>query len=516
MEYTKTPYFRVGSSADLSGSDRTLYRFFELIPGILSWGTILVTLFLSYRFPTAAAVLLIAFNLYWVLKSFYLSIHLRQNWRHVRYNMALDWNERLLPMRAAADGILHLVIFPYYKESPEVIEKSIQSLLDSTTDPKKFAVVLAGEARAGDEAAKNGADAARKFAGKFGHFLLTSHPADLPGDIPGKGSNIAYACSEAKRLIVDAKNISVENVLVSAFDIDTVIYPQYFSCLEWHFLTAPDRFRASYQPVPLYNNNMWHAPALSRVVATSGSFWQMIQQERPERLTTFSSHSMTLKALVDTDYWQRNIVSEDSRIFWNAFAAYDSRYAVVPMSYPVSMDANLADSFWKTLRNVYLQQRRWSWGVENLPYMLMIFARNPDISRGRKIRLAALEIERAWSLSTNPLLLFILAWFPILIGGHHFNTTILAYNLPVISKYLSFIGTIGILVSAWISLTFLPPPPSGKSERLGKIWMFAQWFFIPVTLIVFGSIPALESQTRLMLGGKFRLGFWVTPKHRKT
>jgi len=39
--------------------------------------------------------------------------------------------------------------------------------------------------------------------------------------------------------------------------------------------------------VPVFNNNIWQAPCISRVVATSGTFWQMIQQQRPERLSTF-------------------------------------------------------------------------------------------------------------------------------------------------------------------------------------------------------------------------------------
>src|SRR3989338_1946045 len=99
-------------------------------------------------------------------------------------------------------------------------------------------------------------------------------------------------------------------------------------------------------------HNIWDTPALSRVVATSGTFWQMMQQERPERLTTFSSHSMSLKSLVEVGFWQKNIVSEDSRIFWNHFFAYDGDYRVVPLAYPVSLDANLAESFWATARNV--------------------------------------------------------------------------------------------------------------------------------------------------------------------
>ena len=153
---------------------------------------------------------------------------------------------------------------------------------------------------------------------------------------------------------------SYDNIIVSAFDSDTAVYLDYFLCLTWYFLTTPDRYHASYQPVPLYNNNIWQSPALSRVVASSGTFWQMIQQERPERLSTFSSHALPFKTLYEIGYWQKNMVSEDSRIFWNAFIAYGGNYTVVPLSYPVSMDANLAPTFFKTIKNIYKQQRRWA------------------------------------------------------------------------------------------------------------------------------------------------------------
>lgn len=134
-------------------------------------------------------------------------------------------------------------------------------------------------------------------------------------------------------------------MLVSIFDIDTVLYPDYFNCLVWHFLEAEHPLKSSFQPVPIFNNNMWEAPALARVVAMSSTFWEMVQQERPERMATFSSHSVSFQALYEVGYWQRNMVSEDSRIYWNLLLANNGKYDVIPLSYPVSMDANAAPTF---------------------------------------------------------------------------------------------------------------------------------------------------------------------------
>jgi len=58
-------------------------------------------------------------------------------------------------------------------------------------------------------------------------------------------------------------------------------------------------------------------------------------------------------------------------------------------------------------------------------------------------------------------------------------------------------------------------PKEFKNRKRKRIYMIIQWLLIPVTITIFGAIPGLEAQTRMMLGGKFRLGFWVTPKYRK-
>ncbi len=278
-------------------------------------------------------------------------------------------------------------------------------------------------------------------------------------------------------------------------------------------MTTEEPLKSSFQPVPVFNNNIWESPALSRVVAFSATFWQMIQQERPERLTTFSSHAVCFKALHDGGYWQKNVVSEDSRIFWNLFLASDGDYKVVPLSYPISMDANLAHNFWQTAKNVYKQQRRWAWGVENGPYVWFGFIKNKNISIYKKIRFTLILIEGYWSLSTNPLILFFLGWLPSLLGGRDYNTTILSYNLHSFTQVMMTVSMGGLFLCVLISLSFLPKRPKGYG-RLSVLPMIIQWVIVPVTIILFGALPGLDAQTRLFLG-KY-MGFWVTPKHRKT
>ncbi|TSC87276.1 MAG: hypothetical protein G01um10148_381 [Parcubacteria group bacterium Gr01-1014_8] len=504
-------YLHVARATELTGRDRVLYRAFEMLPGILSIATLAAFVGLAFLKPVWAAYLTIVFSIYWLFKTFYMSMHLRHNFRRMKHNLALDWNERLNVLGKRHSDIVHMVIFPFYMEGYEVVEESMQGLFRAAWDPKHIAVVLAVESRAGKEQLETAERIRTEFEHTFLSLIITVHPAGVAGEIPGKGSNISFAAEEARKLILDAKNIPYEHVLVSAFDIDTVVYEQYFACLTWNFLTAEDPQRSSFQPVPLYNNNIWEAPMLSRVIGYSSSFWQMIQQERPEKLATFSSHAVPFPALYEAGYWQRNVVSEDSRIFWNLFVRYDGDYRVIPLAYPVSMDANVAPTFWGTVKNIYRQHRRWTYGAENIAYILFAFTKNPRIPLWRKIKAAAVQLEGFWSLATHPLILFAIGWLPIVVGGRGFNATVLSYNLPLIAKGFLTAAMFGLIVSAIISSSLVPRRPS-EYTRLRSVALFLQWILVPFTMVMFSSIPGLDAQMRLLTGRY--LGFWVTPKMR--
>ncbi len=507
LPYARRADFKVGRATELTGKDRRLYRILEIIPGALSWTILIGMILASIYAPFFAAYFIIAFSIYWVLKTIFLSYHVRYNWKRLKHHMKLDW--QVLARRFDYEHFYHLAIFPYYNEPLEVLEEAMKGLLAAKYDPKKMIVVLAAEERGGTAAVQQAYTLEAKYKDQFGHFVVAVHPADVSGELAGKGSNTHHALHQVHREVIEKYNIPHKDIITSIFDVDTVIYPDYFNCLIWHFLTAPNPYKSAFQPVPLFNNNLWEAPALSRVMAMSSTFWQMIMQERPEKSATFSSHSVSYQALYEIGYGQANVVSEDSRIYWNLLVANNGVFDVIPLSYPISMDATIAPTLWGTIKNIYKQHRRWTYGVENWCYITYHFIKNKNIPLKRRLSIGALQGEGYSSLVTNPILLFILGWAPIFLGTREFHETVLSYELPIMVRNLLIIAMGGLVVSAIISLSLTPPRPE-KYPRFKYIVMVVQWIMVPVTMVLFSALPGLDAQTRLMFGRY--MGFWVTPK----
>lgn len=428
----------------------------------------------------------------------------------MRKNEKIDWLNELnqMPKKDRRD-IFHLIVLPMYKEPIEVVEDAFKWLLQTDWPKEKMIVVLSCEERGAKEVAEK---IKNKFGDKFFKFLLTIHPFGLPGEISGKGSNETWGARKAKEEIIDFLKIPYENVIFSSLDVDTCVYPKYFSCLAYSYLTVQNPTHCSFQPVPLFFNNIWQAPPISKIFAFAASFWEMTCQERPEKLITFSSHSMSFKALVDVDFRQTNVVSDDSRIFWQCFLKYDGDYRVIPLYYPISMDANVAPTFLKTMKNVYLQQRRWAYGVGDIAYSFFGFLKNKKIPLTKKIYFGVINFEGHWSWATNSLIIFLLGWLPLVLGGEKFSQTMLSYKLPIFMRDIMSFGNIGLIFSAYLSIILLSSFVL-KPDRKKYLLLILEWFLLPVIMIFFYSFPALDSQTRWMFG-KY-LGFWPTPKIRK-
>jgi hypothetical protein len=512
----KSEYLDLAKASDLKNKkDRSLYRLFETIPALLSLATLAGVFLFSYFVPSWVSIFVICFCFYYLFRIFYFSLHQVVGYLRVKQHMKINWTKKLGEVTDKNwHDIYHVVVLPSYKEGKELIRESLDSLLKTSYPKDKLIIALAVEQRAGKEFTENAKLIAEEYQDKFFKVLYFSHPDHLAGEIAGKGSNVSYAGRELKK-VIDELHIPYEHILISTFDIDTKVYDQYFDCVTYYYLTENDPLHASYQPVPVYNNNIWNAPFFARVVSTSNTFWQMIQQERAEKLTTYSSHTIPAKTFFEVGY-PANVVQDDSRMFWKAYLYYDGNYRVVPIYYMVSMDAVQAKNLWRTMVNQYKQQKRWAWGCSEIPYLLFAFKQNKHIPLGEKISHLYTIIDGFWSWATAALLLFLLGWLPILLGGSKFNFTVLSFNLPILTSRIMTISMIGMVISAMLSTVLLPPLPVGMHPLVKfrkRTFVFLQWIFLPITLIVFGAFPALDAQIRLMLG-KY-MGFWVTEKVRK-
>jgi len=516
MEYMEQPenyYLNVSRASDLKDKkERVLFRLFEILPGFLSWFFLFFVAFLSWFRPVWVAIFAIVFSVFWFFRTIYFSLCLRAGYKKMKMQERINWMGKLRQLPAAKWKIIyHLVVIPMYREPLELVRDSFRRLEETDYPKDRMIVVLACEERAKKDAFAVAQKIEREFGNKFFKFLITWHPDNLPGEIAGKGSNEAYASRKAKDM-VDFLAIPYKDIIFSSFDVDTCVFPRYFSCLSFYYLILSNPEQTSFQPVPLYINNIWQAPVISRVFSFSSTFWHTMNQERTEQLITFSSHSMSFKTLIEVGFKQVNAVSDDSRIFWKCFSFFNGDYKVFPLYYPVSMDANAAGNFFRTMMNIYKQQRRWAYGAENIPYFLFCFFKNKKISPRKKISLGIESIDSYLSWSTSSIIIFVLGWLPLIFGGAEFSHTLISYNLPKIISMIMTFSMMGLIASVYFSLILLPPKPPQYGKFKYIVFAFS-WLLLPLMMIFFTAFPALEAQTRLMFG-KY-MGFWVTEKARE-
>lgn len=538
---------------NLNPNERRLERTLEILPALISWNLLIWLFGICIFSPVVGVVGIILFNLYWLLRLIYFTIFLVlsygllkierfTNWHRRLDNLAdldlglVQTEERIRNLKQKRDWlrfvseerhlttlkrlkksslqfprseeIYHLVIIPFFHEGMEVLGPTVEALSHTHHPLDRMVVVLGVEERAGREAQALGEALKKRFEKSFFHFELSLHPDGIPGESAVKGANSTHAARWARQFF-EERRIPFDHVIASCFDADTVVNPEYFACLTYNYLIHPKRTRTSFQPIPVYHNNLWEAPPFARLLETGSSFLQLIEVTDPDHLVTFSSHSMSFQALVEIGYWPVDLISDDSAIFWKAFLAFDGDYRVEPLYVTVSMDVAIGKNLWETCQSIYCQKRRWAWGVENFPILVRGFLANPRIPLWLKIKHAfrLLEMNVSWAIWT-PIML-ILSWSPALIVSREFATSVAHFNAPRVSGVIFNLAFFSLLISIVLSFSLLPKRPQ-KVPYYQKFVFALQWLLVPVIATVFGALPALDAQTRLALG-KY-MEFFISPK----
>lgn len=480
-------------------------RLLEIIFPLITWFIITLPLWLSPFHPAVVAYFILTFNIYFFYKSLSVALFSTLSFFRLKNLSTVDWasHAQSLPYYSK---IHHVIIIPNYKESVEKIRKTLHFLLNQDYPLRKLLVVIAMEEREGKDAKLRGEILKKEFGEKFGCFSITYHP-DIPGEVKGKASNSAWAAKMIEKDFVK-KNIDPAFTTVTSCDADSLLPSRYFSYLTYTFLTDPQKYYHFYwAPVLLYSN-FWEISLPIRLQATLSSIVRLACLSRPDSLIQISTYSLSFKMLKTIGYWDTNIIPEDWHIFLQAFFQLGEKVRTVPLYLTITRDAVNGTSLLKTLHSRYEQEKRWAWGITDIPYAVHKFFTTPYIPFFPKFFRVFYVIESHILWPTSFFLLTFGASIPALLNPQFARTT-LGYNLPKMSGFILTITLLFIIVLIVLDAKSRPKRPQTYSIAKTPLLLF-QWILLPVVSFFFSSLPALEAHTRLLLGK--RLEYKVTEK----
>ena len=183
--------------------------------------------------PLAVAYYVLAFAVYWMYRSFSVSIlALVGHWR-IQAAGKYDWMGDV-QMFPDWDRVHHVILIPTFKEPIHMLKRTLEGLRQQTWPRRRLHVVVSFEAREGEAGQEKAKELKRKFGKTFGDLVLTFHP-DISGEVKGKSANIAWAAKTANAKIVKRRKLNVNYVTVTNEDADVVLSPQYFAYLTYQF-----------------------------------------------------------------------------------------------------------------------------------------------------------------------------------------------------------------------------------------------------------------------------------------
>ncbi|HEX6462351.1 MAG TPA: glycosyltransferase family 2 protein [Candidatus Saccharimonadales bacterium] len=526
------------------GKRTHLYRFFEILPGLLSFMFLLLPIVLALIDPLISAIFIIIYIITYIIRAIAVAARTLQGYRVMKEAQNIDWRQRLLDLQNPHEAlkkigytsrlrwheqehihnlqrlskkndhprpvaIINVVIIATYNELYETLESTIKTVIDGSFPARQIILVVAYEGR-GPESTQHAAQAlVKKYRKDFLMATAIKHPQGLEGEVIGKGGNIAYAAKKLSKKLVK-EGIEQDNVIITTLDADNKPHRSYLSYLSYEFIAAEKRHNRAYQPLALYLTNIWDVPAPMRVLATGNSFWTIINALRPHALRNFAAHSQSLRSLQQTNFWSTRSIVEDGHQYWRSYFSFKGDYEVVPLYVPIYQDAVLSDTYLKTFKAQFLQLRRWAYGASDIPYVAsLLFTKNRQVpfwpAFARLIRL----IDGHVSWASGAIILALAAWAPLIFATDA-SRSLTAHALPSFASRLQTVALLGMFISVFLAMKMLPPRPA-RYKRRRTVMMVLQWALMPVTPIVYGSSAAIYAQFRL-LTGRYLDKFDVTDK----
>jgi len=313
-------------------------------PSIIVFGTLLVYLIVGfYNYPVFLHLFffLAVWIAAWLL---YIATFSILGWWKMRKCCEVNWerelNREMMEKKVDLSGVLHFVILPNYKEDESMLSTTIMNLASNSMLAKfHMVVVIACEAREGQEVRDKAERLIAKHSGHFKDMIASFHPSGIANEVKGKSSNTQWAFRECQKYygsMVSSSNTSEDStsftdlskIFLTICDADSLLHKNYFSKLTLKALTEQnqeERAWSVYQTPILQYRNIENSSSFVRNTSYGEFMFEISGLASSQILDhfSFSCYSLTL-ALANhpiVDGWDRDVIAEDHHMFVKCLCA---------------------------------------------------------------------------------------------------------------------------------------------------------------------------------------------------
>ncbi|MCC7449819.1 MAG: hypothetical protein IT324_20535 [Anaerolineae bacterium] len=477
-------------------------RVFDGVPGFLAWLSLFLVIVGAVAAPLIVFTIAALIGTYMAIRFILAGIanvkglRLIRQWEHT--NWREDYERRRTPDSLNWYDVFHLVVIPNYKEELVVLRQTLDRLAMQSVAREQVIVVLAmeaGEAQAGAKANILLAE----YAHCFRHMIATIHPRGISGELQVKSANVTWAIRNAKRQLVDEMGYCIDNFVITTMDADSLLHVKYLEALTCLYATSTMRHASVWQAPIRYHSNVWDIhPALALIHAYSIA-WELAYLAAPWwQPLPISTYSLSLKLTDEVGYWDPDVIADELHMFLKCFFRRGGNFVLSQIYLPFSGYAVTGNNFLDASKNRYLQSRRHAWGAKEVGYTMAQMIERPDIPFGSAFKMLLrvahdnIMAGAGWVIITFGAQLPILLYPSLLSNSWHSPQFILVQISVVITAVLGIVF--------WLVDMRERPPRSRRWTIKEIILTILSFPLLPILTLFYLAIPAIEAQTRLLLG----------------
>ena len=301
--------------------------------------------------------------------------------RCVAIRMRKDHNRLFCPIGSRV-RVKHIIAMCMYKEPIQVLKASLDSLALQWDADERLCIIIGLEEGTPEKGAKID-EILAKYTKKFHRLIITIHPANQPGEIAGKCSNMNFAARTGISKLKEDRGYDFNGYhqIFTNCDCDSIFDPDYTVALEQSYLSMTDieeRQTTIWQAAIAYEN--LSMPGFVRTTGVLRTF-AFMGITIPWNINPMSLYSLSVELLEMGDYLHPEYQMEDIIALIRYTLVAKRRIKLKPLNVVCLNGPTSGEHFRGECYEWSRQIRRWAIGAaEVFHYFLAKVSNMPSVT----------------------------------------------------------------------------------------------------------------------------------------